>query len=169
MRPSYLELISPSEKDKEKLVVPDSSLVEKYSETKPENPVTTTSENLEVKKQTYTVAGKNYVAEISNTGGVSIVSFRLSKHLKKSEDSLNLIDDYNTKNLVVSFVNQSGEVVDLDKNWGVVSGESVELSDLKPEASFIFTTEHLGRAVTKKLVFCSKLINSIKSKGQLTL
>ncbi len=36
--PSYLELISPSEKDKEDLVVPDSSLVEKYSETKPENP-----------------------------------------------------------------------------------------------------------------------------------
>jgi YidC/Oxa1 family membrane protein insertase len=151
--PSYLELISPSEKDKEELVVPDSSLVEKYSETKPENPATTTLENLEVEKQTYTVAGKNYVAEISNTGGGSIVSFKLSKHLKKSENSLNLIDDYNTKNLVVSFVNQSGEVVSLDKNWGLVSGESVELSDLKPEASFVFTTEHLGRAVTKKLVF----------------
>ena len=151
--PSYLELISPSEKDKEELVVPDISLVEKYSETKPENPVTTTLENLEVEKQTYTVAGKNYVAEISNTGGGSIVSFKLSKHLKKSEDSLNLIDDYNTKNLVVSFVNQSGEVVSLDKNWGLVSGESIELSDLKPEASFVFTTEHLGRAVTKKLVF----------------
>jgi YidC/Oxa1 family membrane protein insertase len=151
--PSYLELISPSEKDKEELVVPDSSLVEKYSETRPENPATTTLENLEVEKQTYTVAGKNYVAEISNTGGGSIVSFKLSKHLKKSENSLNLIDDYNTKNLVVSFVNQSGEVVSLDKNWGLVSGESVELSDLKPEASFVFTTEHLGRAVTKKLVF----------------
>ena len=151
--PSYLELLSPSEKDKEDLVVPDSSLVEKYSESKPENLVTTTAENLEVEKQSYVVGGKNYVAEISNTGGGSIVSFKLSKHLKKSENSLNLIDDYNTKNLVVSFVNQSGEVVSLDKNWGLVSGESVELSDLKPEASFVFTTEHLGRAVTKKLVF----------------
>ena len=151
--PSYLELISPSEKDKEELVVPDSSLVEKYSETRPENPATTTLENLEVEKQTYTVAGKNYVAEISNTGGGSIVSFKLSKHLKKSEDSLNLIDDYNTKNLVVSFVNQSGEVVSLDKNWRLVSGGSVELSSVKPKASFIFATEHLGRPVTKELVF----------------
>ena len=151
--PSYLELISPSEKDKEDLVVPDSSLVEKYSETKPENPTTTTVENLEVERQSYTVGGKNYVAEISNTGGGSIVSFTLSKHLKKSEDSLNLIDDYNTKNLVVSFVNQSGEVVSLDKNWRLVSGGSVELSDIKPKASFIFTTEHLGRPVTKELVF----------------
>ncbi len=151
--PSYLELISPSEKDKEDLVVPDSSLVEKYSETKPENPTTTTVESLEVERQNYTVDGKNYVAEISNTGGGSIVSFTLSKHLKKSEDSLNLIDDYNTKNLVVSFVNQSGEVVSLDKNWRLVSGGSVELSDVKPKASFIFATEHLGRPVTKELVF----------------
>ena len=151
--PSYLELISPSEKDKEDLVVPDSSLVEKYSETKPESPTASTVENLEVEKQNYTVGGKNYVAEISNTGGGSIVSFRLSKHLKKSEDSLNLIDDYNTKNLVVSFVNQSGEVVSLDKNWRLVSGGSVELSDVKPKASFIFATEHLGRPVTKELVF----------------
>ena len=151
--PSYLELISPSEKDKEDLVVPDSSLVEKYSETKPENPTTTTVENLEVERQNYTVSGKNYVAEISNTGGGSIVSFTLSKHLKKSEDSLNLIDGYNTKNLVVSFVNQSGEVVSLDKNWRLVSGGSVELSDVKPKASFIFATEHLGRPVTKELVF----------------
>ena len=151
--PSYLELISPSEKDKEDLVVPDSSLVEKYSETKPESPTASTVENLEVEKQNYTVGGKNYVAEISNTGGGSIVSFRLSKHLKKSEDSLNLIDDYNTKNLVVSFVNQSGEVVSLDKNWKLVSGRSVELSDVEPKASFIFATEHLGRPVTKELVF----------------
>ena len=151
--PSYLELISPSEKDKEDLVVPDSSLVEKYSGTKPKNPTTTTVESLEVERQNYTVGGKNYVAEISNTGGGSIVSFTLSKHLKKSEDSLNLIDDYNTKNLVVSFVNQSGEVVSLDKNWRLVSGGSVELSDVKPKASFIFATEHLGRPVTKELVF----------------
>ena len=151
--PSYLELISPSEKDNEDLVVPDSSLVEKYSETKPENPTTTTVENLEVERQNYTVGGKNYVAEISNTGGGSIVSFRLTKHLKKSEDSLNLIDDYNTKNLVVSFVNQSGEVVSLDKNWRLVSGGSVELSGVKPRASFVFATEHLGRPVTKELVF----------------
>jgi len=151
--PSYLELISPSEKDKEDLVVPDSSLVEKYSETKPKSSSASTVENLEVEKQNYTVGGKNYVAEISNTGGGSIVSFRLSKHLKKSEDSLNLIDDYNTKNLVVSFVNQSGEVVSLDKNWRLVSGGSVELSGVKPKASFIFATEHLGRPVTKELVF----------------
>ena len=151
--PSYLELISPSEKDKEDLVVPDSSLVEKYSETKPKNPTALTVESLEVERQNYTVSGKNYVAEISNTGGGSIVSFRLSKHLKKSEDSLDLIDDYNTKNLVVSFVNQSGEVVSLDKNWRLVSGGSVELSDVKPKASFIFATEHLGRPVTKELVF----------------
>ncbi len=151
--PSYLELISPSEKDKKNPVVPESSLVEKYSETKPKSPVSTTGKSLEVEKQSYVVGGKNYVAEISNAGGGSIVSFELSKHLKKSEDSLNLIDNYNTKNLIVSFVNQSGEVVSLDKNWRLVSGESAELSELKPNTSFVFATEYLDRTVTKELVF----------------
>ena len=67
--PSYLEFISPSEKDKEDPVVLDSSLVEKYSETKTESRVTKTAENLEVETQSYVVGGKNFVAEISNAGG----------------------------------------------------------------------------------------------------
>tara|TARA_X000000368_G_scaffold81681_1_gene61578 strand:- start:20348 stop:22021 length:1674 start_codon:yes stop_codon:yes gene_type:complete len=151
--PSYLELISPSEKGKDDLVVPDNSLVEKYSDNTVEKSVSTPKQLLKTEKQSFVVSGKNYVAEISNTGGGSIVSFNLSKHLKKSEDSLNLIDSYNTKNLVVSFVNQDGEVVSLDKNWSLVSGRSAELSELEPEVSLIFATEYLGRPITKELVF----------------
>ena len=151
--PSYLELISPSEKSKYDLVVPDSSLVEKYSDNTVEKLVSTPKQLLKTEKQSFVVSGKNYVAEISNTGGGSIVSFSLSKHLKKSEDSLNLIDSYNTKNLIVSFVNQDGEVVSLDKNWSLVSGRSAELSELEPEVSLIFATEYLGRPITKELVF----------------
>tara|TARA_Y100000748_G_scaffold289488_1_gene275357 strand:- start:2481 stop:4154 length:1674 start_codon:yes stop_codon:yes gene_type:complete len=151
--PSYLELISPSEKGKDDLVVPDSSLVEKYSDNTVEKLVSTPKQLLKTEKQSFVVSGKNYVAEISNTGGGSIVSFSLSKHLKKSEDSLNLIDSYNTKNLIVSFVNQDGEVVSLDKNWSLVSGRSAELSELEPEVSLIFATEYLGRPITKELVF----------------
>ena len=41
----------------------------------------------------------------------------------------------------------------MDKNWRLVSGGSVDLSRVKPKASFIFATEHLGRPVTKELVF----------------
>ena len=151
--PSYLELISPSEKNKEDVVTPDTSLVEKYSEKIFDDPVKTVPGNPVVKERAFIVKGKNYVAEISNAGGGSIASYALTKHLKKSENSLNLIDDYNSNNLFVSFVNQSGEVVSLNENWNLISGGSVDLSETNPKASFLFTTEHLGRPVTKELVF----------------
>ena len=151
--PSYLELISPSEKSKEDVVTPDTSLVEKYSEQTLDDPVKTVLENPVVEEQTFIIKGKNYIAEVSNVGGGSITSYTLTKHLKKSESSLNLIDGYNSNNLVVSFVNQSGEVISLDKNWSLVSGGSANLSETSPEVSFLFTTEHLGSQVTKELSF----------------
>ena len=151
--PSYLELISPSEKNKKDVVSPDTSLVEKYSEQALDDTIKTVLEGPAVEEQTFIIKGKNYIAEISSVGGGSITSYALTKHLKKSESSLNLVDTYNSNNLVVSFVNQSGEVVSLDKNWSLISGSSVNLSDTNPEASFLFTTEHLGSPVTKELVF----------------
>ena len=116
-------------------------------------PVKAVLESSVVEEQTFTIKGKNYLAEISSVGGGSIVSYSLTKHLKKSEDTLNMIDAYNSNNLVVSFVNQSGEIISLDKSWRLVSGGSVDLSETNPEASFLFVTEHLGRSVTKELVF----------------
>ena len=151
--PSYLELISPSEKSDKDVVLPDTSLVKKYSEPTLENPAEAVLESSAVEEQTFIVKGKNYLAEISNVGGGSIVSYGLTKHLKKSEDTLNMIDAYNSNNLVVSFVNQSGEIVSLNKKWKLVSGGSVDLSEANREASFLFATEHLGRSVTKELVF----------------
>ena len=151
--PSYLEFLSPSEKNPEDVVVPDSSLVEKYSEPLADKNIKIVSETTETQEQSFTIKGKNYVAEINNVGGGSIASFALSKHLKKTEESLNLIDAYNSKNLIISFVNQSGEIVFLDNNWSLVSGESVELSESNQRASFVFATEHLGKPITKELVF----------------
>ena len=151
--PSYLEFLSPSEKNPEDVVVPDSSLVEKYSEPLADKNIKIVSETTEAQEQSFTIKGKNYVAEINNVGGGSIASFALSKHLKKTEESLNLIDAYNSKNLIISFVNQSGEIVFLDNNWSLVSGESVELSESNQRASFVFATEHLGKPITKEIVF----------------
>ena len=79
--PSYLELISPSEKNDEDVVSPDTSLVEKYSETVLEKPVKAVSYSSAVEEQTFIIKGKNYLAEISNVGGGSIVSYSLTKHL----------------------------------------------------------------------------------------
>ena len=113
--PSYLELISPSEKNDSDFISPDTSLVEKYSEPTLKKPVKAVLEGSVVEEQTFIIKGKNYLAEISNVGGGSVVSYNLTKNLKKSEDALNMIDAYNSNNLIVSFVNQSGEIISKQK------------------------------------------------------
>ena len=151
--PSYIELISPSEKTPEDPVLPDTTIVEKYAEQnlKPSQKIVGSQRSVESK--TFTIDGGSYAAKINNRAGGSFVSFDLKKHLKSTEQSLNLIDNQNNKNLVVSFINQSGEVVVLDEFWSLVSGDSAVLSKENPTSSMTFGTNYKGKSVTKKLTF----------------
>ena len=151
--PSYIELISPSEKTPEDPVLPDTTIVEKYAEQnlKPSQKIVGSQRSVESK--TFTIDGGSYAAKINNRAGGSFVSFDLKKHLKSTEQSLNLIDNQNNKNLVVSFINQSGEVVVLDEIWSLVSGDSAVLSKENPTSSMTFGTSYRGKSVTKKLTF----------------
>ena len=151
--PSYIELISPSEKTPEGPVLPDTTIVEKYAEQnlKPSQKIVGSQRSVESK--TFTIDGGSYAAKINNRAGGSFVSFDLKKHLKSTEQSLNLIDNQNNKNLVVSFINQSGEVVVLDEFWSLVSGDSAVLSKENPTSSITFGTSYKGKSVTKKLTF----------------
>ena len=151
--PSYIELISPSEKTPEDPVLPDTTIVEKYAEQnlKPSQRIVGSQRSVESK--TFTIDGGSYAAKINNRAGGSFVSFDLKKHLKSTEQSLNLIDNQNNKNLVVSFINQSGEIVVLDEFWSLVSGDSAVLSKENPTSSMTFGTSYRGKSVTKKLTF----------------
>ena len=151
--PSYLELISPSEKDSKDLPSADTTIVEKYSKQDQKVLKKTEAPENNIESETLVVDGGSYVAQISNLAGGSIFSFNLKKHLKRSEESLDLIDNQNKKNLVVSFVNQSGEVVVLDELWSIVSGGSVVLSEENSSSSMVFETAYMGQPVTKKLTF----------------
>ena len=151
--PSYLELISPSEKDSKDLPSADTTIVEKYSKQDQKVLQKTGAPENNIESETLVVDGGSYVAQISNLAGGSIFSFNLKKHLKRSEESLDLIDNQNKKNLVVSFVNQSGEVVVLDELWSFVSGGSVVLSEENSSSSMVFETAYMGQPVTKKLTF----------------
>ena len=151
--PSYIELISPSEKTPEDPVLPDTTIVEKYAEQnlKPSQKIVGSQRSVESK--TFTIDGGSYAAKINNRAGGSFVSFDLKKHLKSTEQSLDLIDNQNNKNLVVSFINQSGEVVVLDEFWSLISGDSAVLSKENPTSSMTFETSYKGKSVTKKLTF----------------
>jgi YidC/Oxa1 family membrane protein insertase len=151
--PSYIELISPSEKTPEDPVLPDTAIVEKYAEQSLEPSQNIMSAQLSAESKTFTVDGGSYAAKINSLAGGSFVSFDLKKHLKSSEQALNLIDNQNNKNLVVSFINQSGEVVVLDEFWSLVSGGSAVLSKENPTSSMTFETSYNGKPITKKLTF----------------
>ena len=151
--PSYIELISPSEKTPEDPVLPDTALVEKYTEQSLEPSQNIMSAQRSAESKTFTVDGGSYAAKINSLAGGSFVSFDLKKHLKSSEQALNLIDNQNNKNLVVSFINQSGEVVVLDEFWSLVSGGSAVLSKENPTSSMTFETSYNGKPITKKLTF----------------
>ena len=151
--PSYIELISPSEKSPENPVLPDTAIVEKYAEQGLEPSQNIMSAQRSAESKTFTVDGGSYAAKINSLAGGSFVSFDLKKHLKSSEQALNLIDNQNNKNLVVSFINQSGEVVVLDEFWSLVSGDSAVLSKENPTSSMTFGTSYRGKSVTKKLTF----------------
>ena len=151
--PSYLELISPSEKDSKDLPSADTTIVEKYSKQDQKVLKKTGAPENNIESETLVVDGGSYVAQINNLAAASIYSFNLKKHLKSSEESLGLIDNQNKKNLVVSFINQSGEVVVLDELWSIVSGGSVVLSEENSSSSMVFETAYMGQPVTKKLTF----------------
>ena len=150
--PSYLELISPSEKPPEKDVLPDTAIIEKYSQTS-NSIYSELDKTPNQESRSFTIDGGSYVAEINNSAGGSFLSFDLKKHLKRDEKNLDLIDNINKKNLLVSFINQSGEVVVLENNWSVVSGASATLSEGFNEAKVAFKTSYMGRTITKELTF----------------
>ena len=149
--PSYLELVSPSEKNQEKFNVPKKSLVEKYAAEKD----TLVEKRVVVKESEalnfIEVDAGLYISKISNLGGGSFVSYELRDHLKKSEPSLNLIDINNPKNLIVSFIDQSGAVVILDKNWVLYSGSSVKLSKDVESTKISYFTTYKNKRITKHL------------------
>ena len=150
--PSYLELVSPSEEKPENKSLPDTSLVEKYTQA-PNSSYSETENTPDQASRSFTVDGGSYVAKINNSAGGSFLSFDLQKHLKRGERNLDLIDNINKNNLLVSFINQSGEVVVLKNNWSVVSGASTALSETSNKAKIVFKTDYMGRAITKGLTF----------------
>ena len=80
--PSYIELISPSEKTPEDPVLPDTTIVEKYAEQNLKPSQKTVGSQRSVERKTFTIDGGSYAAKINNRAGGSFVSFDLKKHLK---------------------------------------------------------------------------------------
>ena len=72
-----------------------------------------------------------FSAVVSNKNGGSISSFIIRDHLKADEKEIHLVDQKNENNLLVSFINTSGETVYLDGFWGFDPGSPTKISLVK--------------------------------------
>ena len=149
--PSYLELVSPSEKTQEELVVPNQSLVDEYAQPdKPQANKPKTAINSAPTSSVEVDAGL-FVTTINNSNGGSFASYNLSDHLKEGESFLNLIDINNSNNLTVSFIDQSGTVILLDDNWNLFSGASTKLNKENPSTTLSYYSFYKGKRIEKHI------------------
>ena len=153
--PTYLSLVFPEENTPvapEKEPVTLSKEKESPSSSSPEKRAPSVSEEKELLTKIQTPL---YSAVISNKNGGSIVSFVIKKHLKEGEEQIQLVDDYNKENLLVSYINLSGEEVLLDGFWtsSFYQQENFVLDEKSPVAKLSFYTETSGEVVEKSLLF----------------
>ena len=149
--PSYLEIVSPQEKKQEDLVVPQQSLIEEYSRNSSEPDEKLNAPKNGVDSNIVEVDAGLFTTRISNARGGSFASYELKDHLKQNEPSLNLIDDINPANLVVSFIDQRGSVIVLDENWVLEPDFSTKLDEKNPSTTLSYFTTHNGKKVSKSL------------------
>ena len=149
--PTYLDVVFPEES----LPV----VTEKEPSALPKEPVAVSSVEkekpsvVEEKEVLFEIKTPLFSTTISNKNGGSISSFVIKKHLKEGEKQIQLVDDYNKENLLVSYINLSGEEVFLDGFWSFSQQKSFVLDEKNPVAKLSFYTSTSGKVVEKKLMF----------------
>ena len=156
--PTYLDLVSPETKKTEESPVVKEIVVENTSSQAPASSLK--EENLSASlKNVFTIKTPLFTAGVSNKNGGSLDSFLVTKHLKKEEDTLNLIDGENKNNLLVSYINQSGEEIFLNGLWRelrpmVFEGANlVVLNEENPTTTLSYVLQVGDQTIQKDLTF----------------
>ena len=155
--PTYLEIISPdgAPKTPEKLLQKEKEVVA-LSAKKNKQPASATKEAPSVLEKNIEIETPLFITNITNKNGGSFSSFFVKKHLKKGEKNLGLIDKENTNNLLVSYINQSGEEVLLDGFWflgGGLGSDKIILNENNPTTTLSYFLSVGGKNIQKDLTF----------------
>ena len=156
--PTYLDFSSPEPQEND-ATSPVESVVQEVEKNIPTASLSPTQTPSGLSESVFTVETPLFTAGISNKNGGSLNSFLVTKHLKVNENTLNLIDTENKNNLLVSYINQSGEEVFLDDFWAESNIPSVEengsfvLSEENPTVTLSYILQVGSGAVQKDLTF----------------
>ena len=148
--PTYLDIVFPEDTPRS----PQEKSVSKGAPSSPKKiqPPIIKKNNEEV---LFNIETDLYSAVVSNKNGGSISSFIIRDHLKEGEEKIQLIDQENSNNLLVSFVNSYGEEVFLEDFWGTDTSlpTKISLTQEKGLHKISFYTTVGGSLAQKSLTF----------------
>ena len=159
--PTYLDIVFPEEKNtppqEEVLPTKTSSPLQKkpLKKVSSENINREAAVSSELEEAFFEIETSLYSAVISNKNGGSISSFVVRDHLKDGEDKIQLIDTINQNNLLVSFINDSGEEIFLEDFWSFASSLPKKVSLVQDDdfQKLSFYIEVGGALAKKSLTF----------------
>jgi len=155
--PYYMDIVSPpqeqqpaaqqTEIDSLAVVAPSKQSVASMPQKKSDRPVS-------VDEKFITVENSLYQATLSSINGGSFTSFSLKNYKQKDSSFVGLISGINKNNLVLSYLSEDGEIVELSEPWQI-SYESISRGNKKPSKISYLT--YVGKnndlPVEKTLVF----------------
>ena len=150
--PWYMSLVSPVD-----VSISDEYVVEQKAsfdieETPKQQKTQSIGNNNSSPLQTINVKTNLYDLTISNKSGGSLMSYSLYSFSDHSDKLVNLIDELNSNNLLLSFISVDGEKVSLNHNWSPLSS-SRTISVDKGQKSLTYSTRYQGQTIEKKLTF----------------
>ncbi len=154
LTPWYMDLVSPIQKTVAVREVDSDKTQNKPSNSGPAEikAVVRSSPASSVETQSLVVSNGLYTATVSNKNGGSFSKFLFEKYSKYDSSNVNIIDHYNSNNLLLDFVSLDGDKVSLGGNWDVV-GSYFNVDATSNQKSVTFKTVYNNYVIKKRLTF----------------
>ena len=154
LTPWYMDLVSPVQKPAAvREVSPNKSQTKSSASASLETKnILMSSPVSSVESQEFVVSNGLYTATISNKNGGSFSKFVFDKYSKHDSSNVNIIDNYNSNNLLLVFVSLDGDSVSLDNSWDVV-GTYYNVDAASKQKSVTFKTVYNNFVIKKRLTF----------------
>ena len=150
--PWYMSLVSPVDVSASDEYVVEQKASVNFEETPQQQKTQSIENNNSSPLQTINVKTNLYDLTISNKNGGSLMSYSLYSFSDHSDKLVNLIDELNSNNLLLSFISVDGDKVSLNHNWSPLSS-SRTISVDKGQKSLTYSTRYQGQTIEKKLTF----------------
>ena len=150
--PWYMSLVSPVDVSTSDEYVVEQKASFDIEETPKQQKTQSIGNNNSSPLQTINVKTNLYDLTISNKSGGSLMSYSLYSFSDHSDKLVNLIDELNSNNLLLSFISVDGDRVSLNHNWSPLSS-SRTISVDKGQKSLTYSTRYQRQTIEKKLTF----------------